>query len=154
MNCVVGQSAPDFTCLDDQEKSVSLGDFRSGHLILYFYPKDQTRGCTKQACAFRAQMADITERNAVIVGVSKDDTASHQRFRQRYDLPFRLLCDTQGTLCQDYGTWVEKSMYGRHYMGIDRSTFLIDKDGILRHMWRKVKVPGHVDAVLAALKSL
>lgn len=151
MPCAVGDKAPDFQCLDDRGEKRALAQFAGDWLVLYFYPKDATSGCTKQACAFRQYHADFTRHRAHIVGVSKDSVASHQRFRAAYDLPFPLLSDEDGAMCSAYGVWVEKSMYGRKYMGIERSTFIIDGDGIIRRDWRKVRVRGHVEEVLGAL---
>lgn len=150
----VGDAAPDFTLPRDGGGTVSLADLRGRKVVLYFYPKDDTPGCTKEACGFRDALPDFSRLDAEIVGVSKDSVAKHDKFKAKYDLPFTLLSDSDGAVCDAYGTWVEKSMYGKKYMGIDRATFLIDADGTLRAEWRKVRVPGHVDAVLEAAGAL
>jgi peroxiredoxin Q/BCP len=149
-----GDSAPDFNMPTDGGGSVSLSDLKGKPVILYFYPKDDTPGCTKEACGFRDTMPDFSAADATIIGVSKDTVAKHDKFKAKYDLNFTLASDEDGAVCEAYGSWVEKSMYGKKYMGIDRSTFLIDADGKLAKIWRKVKVPGHVDEVLAAVKAL
>jgi len=154
MTLEVGQPAPDFTLPTDGGGTLSLKDLRGRKVVLYFYPKDDTSGCTAQACAFRDAKADFDAIDAVIVGISKDSVRRHDNFKRKYELPFTLGSDEEGEVCAAYGTWVEKSMYGRKYMGIERSTFLIDEEGILRQIWRKVKVPGHVEAVLAAAQAL
>jgi peroxiredoxin Q/BCP len=133
---------------------VSLTALRGAPLVLFFYPKDNTPGCTKEACGFRDALPDFSGLQCQVFGVSKDGEASHVKFRDKFELNFPLLSDVDGALCEAMGVWVEKSMYGKKYMGIDRSTFLIDADGVVRKAWRKVKVPGHVDEVLAALKEL
>lgn len=155
MSLETGSPAPDFTLPTDGGGSFSLSAHRGKRVILYFYPKDDTSGCTAEACAFRDAHPDFTGAGAVILGVSKDSTASHDKFRKKYDLPFSLGSDNDDAdVCGKYGVWVEKSMYGKKYMGIERATFLIDETGTLRGVWRKVKVPGHADSVLAALKAL
>lgn len=150
----IGEQAPDFTLPTDGGGAVSLKDLRGQKVVLYFYPKDDTPGCTKQACGFRDALSGFSAVEAVVIGVSKDSVAKHDKFKAKHALPFTLASDEDGSVCEAYGTWVEKSMYGRKYMGIDRATFLIDEDGVLRGEWRKVKVPGHVDAVLAATRAL
>ena len=150
----VGKKAPDFTLPADGGGSVKLSDLRGKKVVLYFYPKDDTSGCTKEACGFRDALPDFSKIDAVILGLSKDSVAKHDKFKARHELPFTLVSDEDGKVCGAYGTWVEKSMYGRKYMGIDRATFLIDEGGTLRAEWRKVKVPGHVDAVLQAARQL
>lgn len=147
-----GTQAPDFTAPTDGGDTVSLQDFRGKTVVLYFYPKDNTSGCTKQACDFRDSMERITEAGAVVIGVSPDNTKSHDKFKAEHDLNFRLVSDTEKTICEQYGVWVEKSMYGRKYMGVERSTFIIDPQGIVTHVFRKVKVPGHVDMLLKTLQ--
>lgn len=149
-----GSPAPDFSMPSDGDGTVSLSGLRGRKIVLYFYPKDMTSGCTKQACGFRDAMPDFSAIDAEIIGVSKDNVASHDKFKAKHELNFRLASDTDGSVCEAYGVWVEKSMYGRKYMGIERATFLIDGDGVLREVWRKVKVPGHVEAVLKAAKAL
>ena len=150
----VGKTAPDFTLARDGGGQVTLPELRGKTVVLYFYPKDDTPGCTKEACGFRDALPDFSGIDALVLGVSKDSVAKHDKFKAKYELPFTLLSDEDGQACEAYGTWVEKSMYGRKYMGIDRGTFLIDEDGRLRAEWRKVKVPGHVDAVLQAAREL
>lgn len=154
MTIEAGTPAPDFRMPTDGGGSIGLKDFRGRKVILYFYPKDDTSGCTKEACGFRDLMPDFTGTDAVVIGVSRDGIASHDRFKAKYGLPFTLASDEDGTVCESYGTWVEKNMYGRKYMGIERATFLIDGEGVVRGVWRKVKVPGHVEAVLEAAKAL
>ncbi|HJQ60969.1 MAG TPA: thioredoxin-dependent thiol peroxidase [Vineibacter sp.] len=149
-----GKKAPDFTAATDGGGKLKLSELKGKAVILYFYPKDNTSGCTKQACGFRDSLPDFSKAKAAVVGVSKDSAASHDNFKAKYDLPFTLVSDADGKVCEKYGTWIEKSMYGRKYMGIDRATFLIDKEGVVRKVWRKVKVPGHVEEVLAAVKAL
>ncbi|AWJ83372.1 thioredoxin-dependent thiol peroxidase [Azospirillum sp. TSH58] len=149
-----GTPAPDFTMPTDGGGSVTLSALRGKPVILYFYPKDDTSGCTSEACGFRDQLPDFSGLDAVIIGVSKDSVASHDKFKAKYELPFTLASDKETGVAEAYGVWVEKSMYGRKYMGLDRATFLIDKDGIVRNVWRKVKVTGHVAAVLKALQAL
>lgn len=150
----VGDKAPDFSVPADNGETLSLSDFSGQTLVLYFYPKDDTPGCTKEACAFQENLSAFNGINAAVVGVSKDKIAKHQKFKEKYDLDFPLVSDEEGTLCEAYGTWVEKSMYGKKYMGIDRATFIIDGTGTITHIWRKVKVPGHVDAVLSAVQEM
>jgi peroxiredoxin Q/BCP len=154
MSLDIGQPAPDFTMPTDGGGTVSLKDLRGKPVVLYFYPKDDTSGCTAEACGFRDAHPDFSGAGAVVIGVSKDSVASHDKFKQKHGLNFALASDETGEVCERYGTWVEKSMYGRKYMGIDRATFLIDKDGVLRGVWRKVKVPGHVAEVLKAASAL
>jgi peroxiredoxin Q/BCP len=150
MSVEVGDKAPDFTLPGDRGGTVSLKALRGKTVVLYFYPKDDTSGCTAEACAFRDALPDFSKVDAEIVGVSRDPVASHDKFKTKYDLPFPLASDVDGKVCQAYGVWVEKSMYGRKYMGIERATFLIDAKGVVRKVWRKVKVPGHAEEVLAA----
>jgi len=150
----VGSTAPDFTMPTDGGGEISLSDLRGENVVLYFYPKDDTPGCTKEACGFNDTLLDFEGVNARVIGVSKDDVGKHDKFKAKYGLNFTLASDVDGSVCEAYGTWVEKSMYGKKYMGIDRATFLIDKEGVVRQVWRKVKVPGHVEAVLEAAKNL
>ena len=154
MSVSVGDKAPDFTMATDGNGSVSLSKLRGKPVVLYFYPKDDTSGCTAEACGFRDTFPDYGKTGAAVIGVSRDSVASHDKFKKKHDLPFILASDTDGNVTEKYGVWVEKSMYGRKYMGIDRSTFLIDKDGVVRNIWHKVKVPGHVAEVLKAAKAL
>lgn len=150
----VGDKAPDFTLPSDSGGSVSLKKLKGRKVVLYFYPKDDTPGCTKEACGFRDSLPDFGKVDAEIIGVSKDSPAKHDKFKAKFELPFTLASDEDGSACEAYGTWVEKSMYGRKYMGIDRATFLIDEKGVVRGVWRKVKVPGHVETVLKAAQAL
>ncbi len=149
---MVGAAAPDFALQNQAGETVSLADFRGKQSVgLYFYPKDDTPGCTKQACYFRDLSAEFAAKDAVILGVSPDSVASHVKFRDKFGLPFPLLADPGAVVAQRYGVWKERSMYGRTFMGIERTTFVIGKDGVLRGVFPKVKVEGHADAVLAAL---
>jgi peroxiredoxin Q/BCP len=150
----IGDKAPSFTLPTDGGGKISLNDFAGKPVVLYFYPKDDTPGCTTEACAFRDQLPDFSKLKATVIGVSRDSTASHDKFKTKYNLPFPLAADEDGKVCEAYGVWVEKNMYGRNYMGIERSSFLIDGNGTLRGVWRKVKVPGHVEEVLEAVKAL
>lgn len=150
----IGDKAPDFTAEFDNGQEVRPEDLRGKNLVIYFYPKDDTPGCTMQAKDFRDNMQAFADAGTVIIGVSKDSVASHDKFKQKYCLPFPLASDGSGAMCEAYGTWVEKSLYGKRYMGIDRATFLIDATGTIRNIWRKVKVDGHVKEVLEAAKSL
>ncbi|MEJ2028216.1 MAG: thioredoxin-dependent thiol peroxidase, partial [Limibacillus sp.] len=146
--------APDFSMPTDGGGSVSLKDLKGKKVVLYFYPKDDTPGCTKEACGFRDALPDFSGADAEIIGVSKDSVAKHDKFKAKHELPFTLASDEDGSVCEAYGTWVEKSMYGRKYMGIDRATFLIGPDGKIAQVWRKVKVPGHVEEVLEAARQI
>jgi len=154
MSLDVGDKAPTFTLPTDGGGEISLKDLEGETVILYFYPKDDTSGCTAEACAFRDALPGFSKVNATVIGVSKDPVKKHDKFKEKYGLTFPLASDEDGKVCDAYGTWVEKSMYGRKYMGIDRSTFLIDGKGVVRAIWRKVKVPGHVDDVLKATQAL
>jgi len=154
MSVEVDQPAPDFTMPTDGGGTVTLSELRGKKVVLYFYPRDDTPGCTKEACGFRDTLPDFTGIDAVIIGVSKDSAASHDKFKAKHGLPFILASDKDTDVAERYGAWVEKSMYGKTYMGIDRSTFLIDGEGHIRKIWRKVKVPGHVEQVLAAAKAV
>jgi peroxiredoxin Q/BCP len=150
----IGDKAPATTLYLDDGESRKIAELKGQAVILYFYPKDDTPGCTTEACGFNETLAAFKKLNAVVIGVSKDSAASHEKFKKKYNLKFALATDTDGSLCEAFGTWVEKSMYGRKYMGIDRATFLIDADGKIAALWRKVKVPGHVDEVKRALEAL
>ncbi|TWB64308.1 thioredoxin-dependent thiol peroxidase [Nitrospirillum viridazoti] len=150
----VGTPAPDFIMPTDGGGSVTLSSLKGRPVVLYFYPKDDTSGCTAEACGFGESLPHFEKVDATIIGVSKDSVASHDKFKKKYNLPFTLASDADTDVCERYGVWVEKNMYGRKYMGIERATFLIDKDGQVAQVWRKVKVPGHVDAVLAAVNAL
>ena len=149
-----GQRAPDFEMATDGGGTVSLAGLAGRKVVLYFYPKDDTPGCTREACGFRDSHPEFAGLDAEVVGVSKDSTARHDRFKAKHDLPFALAADLDGSVCEAYGTWVEKSMYGRTFMGIERATFLIDETGVIRRIWRKVRVNGHVDSVLEAARAL
>jgi thioredoxin-dependent peroxiredoxin len=148
----VGSPAPAFT-METPDGPVSLSDFAGQKLVLYFYPKDDTSGCTTEAIQFSALADDFRNAGTTVIGVSKDSVASHRKFATKHDLTVKLAADPDGTTVEAFGAWVEKSMYGRKYMGIDRSTFLIGPDGRIAGVWRKVKVPGHADAVLKAAKA-
>ncbi len=149
-----GSKAPAFTMPTDGDGKIALKDMKGEKVVLYFYPKDDTSGCTKQAIGFTAALKDFEKAGARIVGVSKDSVAKHDRFKDKHDLKITLGSDEDGKILEKYGVWVEKSMYGKKYMGIERSTFLIDEKGVIRNIWRKVRVPGHVEAVLDAVKAL
>jgi peroxiredoxin Q/BCP len=148
----IGKPAPDFTLPTDGGGRIRLKDQRGKKVVLYFYPKDDTSGCTAEACGFRDRMPELARHGIAVIGVSRDSVASHDKFKSKYGLPFALASDLDGKVSEAYGTWVEKSMYGRKYMGVDRATFLIDEKGVVRNVWRKVKVPGHVEEVLKAAK--
>ena len=154
MGVEVGDKAPDFTLPADGGGKVSLKEMKGKTVVLYFYPKDDTPGCTAEACAFRDALPDFAKVKAVVVGISRDSVASHDTFKKKFKLPFPLASDADGKVCQAYGVWVEKSMYGKTYMGIERSTFLIDGKGVVRKVWRKVKVDRHADQVLEAAEAL
>lgn len=154
MTVNTGDRAPDFDLPTDGGGSLSLKDLKSRKVALYFYPKDDTSGCTREAEAFRDAKRQFDHAKTTIVGVSRDSVARHDKFKAKYGLPFALVSDEQTALCQAYGVWVEKSMYGRKYMGIERATFLIDEKGVIREIWRKVKVAAHAEAVLKAAKAL
>jgi len=150
----IGDKAPSFTLPADGGSKVSLADLKGKSVVLYFYPKDDTSGCTAEAIAFSKDSKAFKAAGAVVVGVSKDSAASHDKFKAKYDLSVTLAADEETKTAEAYGVWVEKSMYGRRYMGMERATFLIDGKGIIRHVWRKVKIPGHSADVLAAAKAL
>ncbi len=154
MSVDVGDKAPSFTLPADGGGKVSLKDLKGKTVVLYFYPKDDTSGCTAEACAFRDALPDFSKVKAEIIGISRDPVKKHDKFKEKYELNFPLAADEDGAVCEAYGTWVEKSMYGRKYMGIERATFLIDGKGVIRNVWRKVKVPGHADEVLKAAAAL
>jgi len=154
MSLEIGDKAPDFTLPTDGNGKVSLKALKGKPVILYFYPKDDTSGCTKEACGFRDALPNFSKTGATVIGLSKDGVASHDKFKKKYKLPFTLASDEDTAVAKLYGVWVEKSMYGREYMGMDRSTFLIDGKGVIRGLWRKVKVPGHVEEVLKAVQEL
>src|SRR5213083_1602632 len=150
----VGETAPDFALRSDDGRRMSLKDFRGKKVVLYFYPKDDTPGCTKEACSFRDANHLMQKRGIVVLGVSTDDVPSHQKFAEKYGLPFPLLSDTDTSVSQLYGVYGEKNMYGKKYMGVNRETFLIDKDGIVRKAWHKVKPEEHANEVLETVDAL
>ncbi len=150
----IGDRAPDFKAPTDGNNEISLSALQGKNIVLYFYPKDDTPGCTTEACDFRDNLESLTALGAKIIGVSKDSVAKHDKFKDKYNLNFPLIADESGEICEKYGVWVEKNMYGRKYMGIERATFLIDASGHIREIWRKVKVKNHVAEVRAALENL
>jgi len=150
----VGQQAPDFDLLTDGGGQLSLASLKGKNVVLYFYPKDSTPGCTTEAKDFRDLYPEFVKLGTEIVGASKDSVKRHDNFKAKNDLPFPLLADLDGTLCDDYGVWVLKKLYGREYMGIQRATFLIDADGLIKKNWPKVKVKGHAEDVLKATREL
>jgi peroxiredoxin Q/BCP len=149
-----GDRVPDVHLQGMNGEQISPADFRGNKLVLYFYPKDDTSGCTREAQDFTALAEDFEKEGTWVLGVSKDSAASHARFADKYDLKVRLASDVEGKVCEAFGTWTEKSMYGRKYMGIERATFLINRDGTVARIWRKVKVPGHAEEVLEAAREL
>jgi thioredoxin-dependent peroxiredoxin len=153
MSLDIGKKAPDFSLATDTGTQ-SLKKLKGTNVVLYFYPKDDTPGCTKEALEFTALAKDFTKANTVVIGASKDSVAAHAKFRAKHKLGVELVADEEGSLSEAYGVWVEKAMYGKKYMGIERSTFLIDSTGKIAHIWRKVKVPDHAKEVLAAAKAL
>ena len=148
----VGKKAPDFSLLNQDEKKISLKDFIGQKVVLYFYPKDDTSGCTKEACSFSDDLPKFSKIDAVILGVSPDSVKSHKKFSEKYKLKFDLLADEEKLVLEKYGVWKEKSMYGRKYMGVERTTFIIDEKGKIKKIFNKVKVEGHNKEVLEALK--
>jgi peroxiredoxin Q/BCP len=154
MSLDAGSKAPDFDLPTDGNGRASLKALKGRKIVLYFYPKNDTSGCTAEAEGFQAQLKAFDKLGAVVIGLSRDTVAKHDKFKKKYGLTFPLASDEDGAVCERYGTWVEKSMYGRKYMGIERCTFVIDGGGKIARVWRKVKVPGHVAEVLAAVKAL
>ncbi|MBZ0200862.1 MAG: thioredoxin-dependent thiol peroxidase [Ignavibacteriaceae bacterium] len=148
----VGKKAPLFSLKNQDGKTIKLADFKGKNVVLYFYPKDNTSGCTQEACNFRDEFPKFAEVDAVILGVSPDSVESHKKFIAKYELPFMLLSDENKEVLEKYDVWKEKSMYGRKYMGVERSTFIIDIDGKIKKIFRKVKVANHNNEVLEALK--
>ncbi len=147
----VGDKAPNFNLISDEGKKISLKDLNGKKVILFFYPKDDTSGCTKEACSFRDNIKVIEKKKAVVIGVSKDNTASHQKFKKKYDLNFTLLSDESLDMLKEYEVWKEKSMYGKKYMGVERTTYVIDEKGIIKQIFNKVNVEGHTEEVLEKL---
>jgi thioredoxin-dependent peroxiredoxin len=147
----VGLKAPDFSLPIQGGKEVCLKDFKGKKIVLYFYPKDNTSGCTKEACSFNENLSVLKKKGAIIIGVSADSVASHEKFAEKFGLRFPLVSDEKKEIVKKYGVWKEKSMYGRKYFGIERTTFVIDEQGIVRHIFNKVKVDGHTEEVLAGL---
>lgn len=148
-----GKKAPDFKLTDQNEKTISLSDYKGKNVILYFYPKDDTSGCTKEACSFRDDFPKFKKVDAVILGVSPDSVESHKKFVKKYNLNFSLLADENKEVIKKYDVWKEKSLYGRKYMGVERTTYIIDPEGKIKKIFRKVKVDGHNKEVMEALKS-
>jgi len=146
-----GDKAPDFILKNEQNQDINLNDFKGKKVVLYFYPKDNTPGCTKEACSFRDAYDDILEAGAVVIGISKDNTSSHEKFKNKHNLPFYLLSDLDNSVIEAYGAWQEKKMYGKTFMGIVRSTFIIDENGIIIKIYPKVKIGTHVEEVLKVL---
>ena len=153
MTIEVGQQVPDIELTGDKGEKVKLSDFKGKHIVLYFYPKDMTPGCTTEACDFRDRHQSFAELDAVIIGVSPDGQDKHQKFKEKHDLPFLLLVDDEQKLSEAFGVWKLKKNFGKEYMGIERSTFLINKEGTLVKEWRKVKVKDHVEEALEELKA-
>lgn len=149
-----GDKAPAFSALTDGGGKLALNDLKGKPFVLYFYPKDDTTGCTKEACDFRDNLPQFKKLGVAVIGVSKDSVARHDKFKAKYDLPFPLISDEDGAICDRWGVWVEKSMYGRKYFGIERSTFLIDAKGIIRAAWRKVSVTNHINEVILEAKKI
>ncbi|MCR9040183.1 thioredoxin-dependent thiol peroxidase [Bacillus sp. L381] len=154
MTIEIGQAAPDMELVNDSGEEVSLTDFKGKYVVLYFYPKDMTPGCTTEACDFRDQHESFAGLNAVIIGVSPDSRDRHEKFKQKHDLPFQLLVDDEHKLAEAFGVWKLKKNFGKEYMGIERSTFLLDKEGRLVKEWRKVKVKDHVAEALRELEQI
>jgi peroxiredoxin Q/BCP len=154
MSIEIGERVPDIELTDDNGEKVKLSDLKGKYVVLYFYPKDMTPGCTTQACDFRDSSESFSELDAVIIGVSPDDQSKHQKFKEKHDLPFALLVDDEHKLAKDFDVWKLKKNFGKEYMGIERSTFLIDKEGKLIKEWRKVKVKDHVAEALQELKNI
>jgi thioredoxin-dependent peroxiredoxin len=154
MTLVSGEKAKEVGLIIEGEEPISLEGFQGKNIILYFYPKDDTPGCTVEANDFKEHFSEFEKLNAIIIGVSKDSLKSHEKFKNKYGLPFILALDHEGKTCENYGVWVEKNMYGRKYFGIKRSTFIIDGEGVLRKAWNKVSVKGHVLDVLDEVKKI
>jgi thioredoxin-dependent peroxiredoxin len=148
---IEGEEAPDFTLKTDEDKQVSLKDYRGKKVVLYFYPKDDTPGCTTEALEFKDVAEEFAKEGATILGISKDSVGSHKKFKEKYELPFTLLSDPETKVLDEYGVWKEKSLYGRTFMGVERTTFLIDEKGIIRKIYQKVKPKGHAQTCLLDL---
>ncbi len=153
MTLDIGDKLPAFKA-ETAEGPISNKDLKGSNVVIYFYPKDDTPGCTTEACEFRDNLPKFKKMNAKVYGVSKDSIKSHEKFAGKYELPFTLISDESGEMCEAFGTWVEKSMYGKKYMGIERATFLADDKGVIRQIWRNVKAKGHAEEVLAAIKKI
>lgn len=149
-----GKKAPDFKIPNQDGEAVSLSDYRGRNVVVYFYPKDNTSGCTTEACEFRDRYEDFRKLDAVVLGISADSVKSHTKFRDKLDLPFHLLADTEKAAHEAYGVWVEKKMYGKTYWGTQRATFVVDRDGVVRHVFPKVKPQGHAEEVKQVLSQL
>lgn len=149
----VGSNAPDFTIQIDGGSNFKLSDYRGQKVVVYFYPKDNTPGCTTEACDFRESIQQFNKLNCKVIGISRDSVATHAKFKEKYNLNFPLGADEDGTVCQLYGVWVEKSMFGKKYFGINRATFLIDEQGMVIHIWPNVSVSTHIKDILAILQS-
>jgi len=154
MTLEAGSKAPEFSLPATGNSTIALKDYKGCIVVLYFYPKDDTPGCTTESCDFRDNFNALEAQGVTVLGLSKDSIKSHEKFKEKFQLNFPLLSDESGATIEAYGSWTEKSMYGKKYMGIDRSTFLIDGDGVIRKVWRNVKVPGHVADVMNAVKDL
>ena len=147
-----GDMVPNFTLKSDQNETINISDFKGKNIVIYFYPKDDTPGCTIEAKDFSCSLDKFSELNTVIIGISRDSTEKHQKFKDKHDLKHILLADIDGEVCAKFNTWVEKSMYGKKYMGIARQTFLVDTNGIITKIWPNVKIPGHVEDVIKSIK--
>lgn len=154
MTVAIGKKAPDFKLAATGDQTIQLSKLKGQPVVVYFYPKDDTPGCTAEACGFRDTLGELQKMDVAVIGISKDSVASHEKFAKKFDLNFPLASDADGKVCEAYETWIEKSMYGRKYMGIDRATFLIDADGKVAQIWRKVSVPGHIAEVAKAIHDL
>ena len=150
----IGDTAPDFDLPTDGGGTAKRGDYQGQSLLLYFYPKDDTPGCTTESCEFRDALGDFQSLNTAIIGISKCSVKKHDKFKTKHALNFPLISDENGTMCEDYGVWVEKNMYGKKFMGIQRATFLINQTGTITHIWPKVKVKGHVEEVRNVIATL
>lgn len=149
----IGQKAPDFSLKIDDGDDFKLSDHLGKKIVVYFYPKDDTPGCTTEACDFRESISQFNQLNCKIIGISRDSVATHKKFKEKYSLNFPLGSDEDGTVCQMYGTWAEKSMFGKKYLGVNRTTFLIDEQGNVSHIWKKVSVSSHIKDILDVLTS-